>query len=161
MFLSSLFFKPSHKKAGKMFKKFIKKTNLDGMPGIHNRKKWNFRISQDVDWKGTAIFVYATMDGYTVEFDFFYFKKYKSVTCNVTFPKLNLNYSTKGMQMIRENHPKFIFDFGPNNNTSGKTVIKFDKYIKKESEFNAVLDSFRREWNSSGLYKLMMDLKKI
>ncbi len=159
MFLTTLFAKPTHKKAGKMFKKFIKKTNLDGMPSISSRRRGNFRMSDDIDWKGTMVCAYSTLDGYTVDFDFFYFKKYRSVTCKVTFNKLNLTYSTKGMQMIKDNHPKFNFDFG--NNSSNKTVIRFERYIKGERDFQDALDAFRREWNASGLYKLMMDLKKI
>ena len=143
-----------------MFKKFVKKTELDGMPSISRRKKYNFSTYTLADWKGTITTADATMDGYTVKFSFLYFKKWKSVICKVTFPKLNLNYSPKGKQMIIDGHKAFTFDFGSNTATTS-TVVRYERNIKRKEEFDTVLQNFRREWNSSGLYKLMMDLRKI
>lgn len=158
MFLSTLFAKLSHKEASKSFEKFVKKTELDGMPSISIRKKHNFNTTIIVNSECSSYIVDSTLNGYTVNFNFVYSNNYKSINCIISFP--NLNVIAKYKKMIIDKYKNFTFDFCSNDESS-ITIIKYEKNIKSKNEFDTILQNFRREWNSSGLYKLLMDVRKV
>ena len=129
-----------------------------GIPEKSLRNSDNYVISPynycEKDKCGFAI--KTKKDGLRLEFNFSYNKKEKKCWFRVFVFNLDLTYSKKGMEMIKQKYTNFNVAF----NTM--TIVAYpQKTCKTVMDCFNYLQDAMGAWNTSDLYNLLVDLSKI